>query len=179
MKWKLFRNDEPVICFGGTVDETEVCKFTLYRLPFGLETLLLGLQGTVLELSDGEVRVKSASKARRVVIVWQMRHERVVEPQDVVFRFWNEEHRTRFTVFERVETCKLYRKGRHLLRGFRECRGNRGEILTFRKWIEERYMRHPPSEVPVVNSTDGLDRWLHGFWWDENNGCGVGFVWHK
>ena len=61
---------------------------------------------------------------------------------------------------------------------FRECCGNRREILAFHERIEERYMWHPSSEVPVVNSADGLDRRLHGFWWDEDDCCGVGFVWH-
>ena len=161
------------------VDETDRFYFTLYRLPLGLETLLLGLPGTVLELSDGEVRVESARKARRVVIVWQMRHECFVETEDVVFGFWNEEHRTRFTVFERVETCKLNGKWGYLLRGFCGCWRNRSEMLTLRERIEERYVGHPSSEVPVVNLADSLDRRLHRFWWDENNGCGVGFSWHK
>lgn len=179
LKWELFGDDKPVICFGRTVDETDRLHFTPYRLPLGLETLLFGMRGPVLELSDGEVRVESASKARCVVIIWQVRHERVVETQDVVFGFWNEEHRTRFTVFERVETCKSDGKWGYLLRCFCKCWRNRSKILTFSEWIEERYMWHPPSEVPVVNATDGLDRRLHGFWWDEDDCCRMCFVWHK
>ena len=29
-----------------------------------------------------------------------------------------------------------------------------------------------------MNLSDGLDGWSRGFWWDENNGCRVSFVWH-
>ena len=39
-------------------------------------------------------------------------------------------------------------------------------------------MGHPSSEVPVMNLADGLDGWLHGFWWNDDNGCRVGFAWH-
>ena len=39
-------------------------------------------------------------------------------------------------------------------------------------------MGHPSSEVSVMNLSDGLDGWSRGFWWDENNGCRVSFVWH-
>ena len=114
----------------------------------------------MLELSDGEVRVESASKARCVVIVWQMRQECVVETQDVVFGFWNEEHRTRFTVFERVKACKLDEEWGHLLCGFRERGRDLCEIATFCEWIEQRNVGHPSLEVSVVNLSDGLDRWL-------------------
>lgn len=74
--------------------------------------------------------------------------------------------------------CEFNGKGCYLLCGFCERGRNLCEIVTRCEWVEQRYVGHPTLEVSIVNPTDGLDRRLHGGWWDKYNGCGMGFVWH-